>query len=132
MRRCALAISNFEFVDMLVEMPLPRRFWSSHPTPESQLGFFEVEMQGTWRDVSERQEGSCKYWLDDEYLATFRMDFATFWFVYSLCEDRLKRQDTHHRYSINPEKRFAILLNWLAHSLTPQQLANKINIVLAV
>ena len=53
------------------------------------------------------------------------MDFATFRFVYSLCKDRLQRQDTHLRYSINPEKRFPILLNWLTYSLTPQQLANK-------
>ena len=87
MRRGALAIPNFEFVDMLVEMPLPRRFWSSHLTPESQLGFFEVEMQRTWRDVSERQEGGCKDWLDDKYLAAFCMEFATFRFVYSLCKD---------------------------------------------
>ena len=35
MRRGALAIPNFEFVDMLVKMPLPRRFWSSHPTQEA-------------------------------------------------------------------------------------------------
>ena len=104
MRRRTLAIPNFEFVDLLVEMPLPRRFWSSHPTTESQLGFFEVEMQGTWRDVSERQEGGCKDWLDDKYLAAFRRDFATFRFVHYLCKDRLQRQDTHLRYSISPEK----------------------------
>ena len=60
MRRRASANHIFEFVDMLVEMPLPRLFWSSHPTPESQLGFFEVEMQGTWRDVARGKKVAAK------------------------------------------------------------------------
>ena len=113
-----------EFVStMLPFFPHGRRFWSAHPTTETQAGFWEREVLGNWLRIADRDY--CLEWLDSRYVATFRVDYTTFQWILSLCCEQIQRKTTHLRNPIPAAKKLAVTLQWLANGLTEANLANE-------
>ena len=112
---------------MLLSLPLARRFWSAHPSLDSQAGFWEREVLGNWCTIAGRMRDSSQ-WLDKQYVYAYRIDYTTFQWLFLQCTEEIQRQDTEFRNAIPAAKKFAICLHWRANGLTETSLANEYSV----
>ena len=117
------ALRNPEYLAALLRASPERRlFWSLHPTPTSQRGFWERNAHGRWVAQAEkyvRRSGSVargEAYLNKKYVKSYRVDFYLFNRLLELLRPSLTFENTHLRRSICPAKRLAILLHWLVET----------------
>ena len=94
----------------ILKLRLKRRFWCA----PRRAGFWESEVCGSWQEVGRMYPD----WEDSQYVAYFRMTKGVFFTVCGLYGNFLRRKDTPMRAAIPVEKRMAIVLFWLAHSVS--------------
>ncbi len=128
LRRALLMLLCPLILDLISSLPRKKRFWSLHPTLQSQQGFWEKEVMVHWRGIYRRLP-SCRDWLDNKFIEAYRVDVLTFKWLVRRCKDAFQRKDTQLRLAIDPCKRFAIVLHWLAHGHTERQLGNIYHVV---
>ena len=105
-----------------------RLFWSANINCK---GLFEKKVKGRWLQVGARLQAEGKDpsgYLDKKYVKTFRVNKALFDALYADTRDLLEKQDTSLCAAVSAEKRLAILLYWLAHSNTQNELADVFNV----
>eukprot|EP00117_Sycon_ciliatum_P031504 scpid80201/ scgid24630/ len=103
-----------------------RRFWS---TNVGCPGFFEKRVKGWWLEVMQAlqeagKEDDVEDYLDRQYVKTFRVSKPLFDAIYTDTHALWEKSDTALRCAVNSEKRLAMLLYWLAHATTQDELAN--------
>ena len=95
-----------------------RRWWRIHDSLEERRGFWETKIP-LWH----RKAGAeAPDFLDKNYSRTYRLDHTTFTYLARWTRDHLTHDDTSMRPAIEPKKRLAICLHWMAHSITFEQL----------
>ena len=97
---------------LLKQLRRQGRFW----TAPRGAGFWEKDVQGTWR----KHALAFPDWEDKQYLDRYRVTKATFWFLFRRYAWRLQKQYTNLRKPINADNCFAITLQWLAHSTSSE------------
>ena len=58
---------------------------------------------------------NAREYLDKKYLAKVTVDYTTCQYLLRMCGRQLDVRSTNYRQSVDPAKRLAITLNWLAH-----------------
>ena len=82
-------------------------------------GFWETEVLLNWKNMGQQYPG----WEEKQYLANYRMSKGTFCFLCERYGVLLRKQETNMRQPIPYAKRMAVILHWLAQSVTFAQLA---------
>ena len=93
-----------------------RRFWVALRSE----GVWEREFGGSFRAMGRR---GFTDWEDNQYMLHLRFGKDAFWRLHAEYGEGLERENTHMRRAVSSEKRLAMTLHWLAHSLPVQQLA---------
>ena len=103
------------FVMFFASFRMQRRFWVA-PKVE---GFWEKNVMGTWASHG----ASFPDWEDNQYVETYRMTKSTFWYLCRRSGWQMRKQNTCIRSPVPFQKRFAIVIHWLAQDLSFTQLA---------
>ena len=94
----------------------PRRFWCAD---RGLHGFWETEVNLNWITMGNQFAD----WEEKQYLYHYRVSKATFLYLCNSYGKYMKKKDTKLRKAVPFAKRFAIVLHWLAHSLSFMQVS---------